>query len=63
MRARSRMAALALVVGTSFAVGRAMPALVDEPNLRQDSSERDGESQIATRDEEPKVSPHDDRVD
>jgi hypothetical protein len=28
MRARSRMAALALVVGTSFAVGRAMPALV-----------------------------------
>jgi hypothetical protein len=28
MRARSRMAALALVVGASFAVGRAMPALV-----------------------------------
>ena len=28
MRARSRMAALALVVGTSFAVGRAMPTLV-----------------------------------
>jgi hypothetical protein len=28
MRARSWMAALALVVGTSFAVGRAMPALV-----------------------------------
>ena len=35
MRARSWMAALALVVGTSIAVGRAMPALVDEPDLRE----------------------------
>jgi hypothetical protein len=35
MRARSRMAALALIVGTSFAVGRAMPALVTSQTVEE----------------------------
>ena len=49
MRARSWMAALALVVGTSFAVGRAMPVLDDESGRRQRKSRGRRESQIAFR--------------
>ena len=43
MRARSWMAALALVVGTSIAVGRAMPALVTSPDRRKGRSEAERE--------------------
>ena len=51
MRARSWMAALALVVGTSIAVGRAMPALVtNQVRRRRQSARTPRSSQTAARD-------------
>src|SRR6516225_6506217 len=56
MRARSWMAALALVVGTSIAVGRAVSALVPSPTQEQGPSQDTKESPRRSAAAEPKPS-------
>jgi hypothetical protein len=56
MRARSWMAALALVAGTSIAVGRAMPALVSSPAPDQGQAEVTQKAEPRPRTPDPKAS-------
>jgi hypothetical protein len=48
MRARSWMAALALIAGTSIVVGRAMPALAPSAAADQDQGQAPGDKKAAT---------------
>jgi hypothetical protein len=54
MRARSRMAALALVAGTSIAMGRAVSGLVPSPTQEQSQSQDTKESGQRPRESQPK---------
>jgi hypothetical protein len=60
MRVRSWMAALALVVGTSIAVGRAMPALVT--SQVPDKSKAEGEEKAKSRTGSPSQKPTGTRI-
>jgi hypothetical protein len=60
MRARSWMAALALIVGTLIAVGRAVPALVSSP--AQDQGQAQDATQAEPRSQTTSPKPPDSRI-